>query len=122
MKLPIEYTYDRPEFDIDNKFDVDEFIKRSEDNYAHLEDLEKKCAERFALVGSFIRVPVADGVVFYQVVETNEKTATVKRCAGICLDLYEDMILGQGCTLPYDRVAQMVAQRRALNKLFGRKK
>jgi hypothetical protein len=122
MKLPIEYTYDRPEFDYDNKFDVVERIKRSEENLTHLLELEKKCQERFALVGGFICVPVADGQVFYQVVETNEKTATVKRCAGICLDLYEDMILGQGCTLPYDRVAQMVAQRRAMNKLFGRKK
>lgn len=118
MKLPKEYTYDRPEFDMD-KWDTDAFLKMAEENLIHLKDLEKKCSERFALVGSIIQVPVADGTVFYQVVETNNKTATVKRCAGICLDLYEDMILGQECTLPYNRIEQMVNQRRALNKLFG---
>ena len=71
------------------------------------------------LLGGIIRLPVADGVVFYQITEVKNGLAFAKRCAGICLDMYEDDILGQGEWISEKKATELVNANRALEKLFG---
>lgn len=123
MKLEKELTYNQPEFNLDKDFqDIDKTIKRADDNLKLLKDLARKSLEKgHKVLGGFFGLTVADGRVFYQVTEIKGDRAFVKRCAGICLDLYEDNVLGQGEWIGLDKATQLVNRNRALEKLFGGK-
>ena len=121
MKLEKQLTYNQPEIDIDNDFkDINKTIKISEDNLKLLKELSNKSIEKgYAILGGIFGLTVADGKVFYQVTEIKGNVAFVSRCAGICLDLYEDMLLGQGEWISTTKANELVHRERALNKLFG---
>jgi len=121
MKLEKELTYNQPEFNLDKDFqDIDKTIKRADDNLQLLKDLARKSLEKGnQILGGYFGLTVADGRVFYQVTEIKGNNAFVKRCAGICLDLYEDDILGQGEWIALAKANDLVNRNRALEKLFG---
>ena len=119
MKLEKELTYNQPEVEFTN---FKGRFKKADKNVELLNELNKKSQERHNVLGGVFWRTVADGRVPYQVVEINNKTAVVKRCAGICLDLYEDSLLGSECELPVERVKMLVNQQRRLYELFGAKK
>lgn len=122
MKLEKELTYNQREFENDDfGKSIDETIMMSNDNLKLLKELAKKSLEkRYMLLGGIFRLTVADGVVFYQIVEvTTNGWAFAKRCAGICLDMYEDDILGQGEWISEDKATKLVNGFRAMEKLFG---
>ena len=128
MKLEKELTYNQPEFNLDKDFqDIDKTIKRADDNLQLLKDLARKSLEKgHKVLGGFFGLTVADGRVFYQVTEIKKngnlpEVAFVKRCAGICFDLYEDDILGQGEWIALAKANDLVNRNRALEKLFGGK-
>lgn len=123
MKLEKELTYIQPEFNLDKDFqDIDKTIKRADDNLQLLKDLARKSLEKgHKVLGGFFGLTVADGRVFYQVTEIKGNIVFVKRCAGICLDLYEDDILGQGEWISLTKATELVNGNRALEKLFGGK-
>lgn len=123
MKLDKELTYNQPEANVDFK-DIKKAIKYSNDNYELLKALSKKAEEKYPKnlpLGGFFDLPVADGKVSYQITEVVGKRAFAKRCAGICLDFYEDMMLGQGAWISTDKANELVNRQRALIKLFGGK-
>ena len=121
MKLEKELTYNQPEFNLDKDFqDIDKTIKKANDNLQLLKNLARKGLEKGnKVLGGFFGLTVADGRVFYQVTEIKGNIAFVKRCAGICLDLYEDNILGQGDWITLNKATALVNANRALEKLFG---
>lgn len=121
MKLEKELTYNQPEFNIDTDFqEIDKTIASSEANLKLLKDLSRKSLEKGnQVLGGIFGLNVADGRVFYQITETKGNTAFAKRCAGICLDLYEDNVLGQGDWITLNKANELVARHRALEKLFG---
>ena len=57
--------------------------------------------------------------MFYQVTEIKGNTAFVNRCGGICLDLYQDDILGHGDGISLKKATEFVERHRALEKFFG---
>lgn len=83
---------------------------------------DKEAQEKNTLLHRYFQVPVADGMAYYQVTRVTSRTATVKRCEGICPDEYADGMLGDGCTLPIAMIKQQVKVVETLNKLFGTKK
>lgn len=126
MKLEKELTYNQPEIDIDNGFeDIDKTRAYSKDNLKLLKELARKSLKKgYKVLGGFFSLNVADGRVFYQITEiqTNGNLPTVafaKRCAGICLDLYQDDVLGQGDWITLNKATELVERNRALEKLFG---
>jgi len=123
MKLEQELTYNQREFENDDfGKDIGETIKMSDDNLKLLKELARKSLEkRYMLLGGIIRLPVADGVVFYQITEVKNGWAFAKRCAGICLDMYEDDLLGQGEWISENKATELVNGFRAMEKLFGGK-
>lgn len=117
MKLEQELTYNQPEIEGNN---WQENIISSEENLKLLKELARKSLEkRYMLLGGIIRLPVADGVVFYQITEVKKGWAFAKRCAGICLDMYEDDILGQGEWISEKKATELVNGFRAVEKHFG---
>lgn len=118
--LEKELTYNKEEVSIPGQWK--EESKQAKENFAFLEELDKKARERYPILGGYFTLPVADGKVCYQVVAVTERTATVKRCAGICLDEYADMILGYGATMSLQRASELVRGTRALNDLFSKRK
>jgi hypothetical protein len=101
---------------------INEEIANSKKNLEHLQNCDKEAQEKNTLLHRYFHVPVADGMAYYQVTKVTARTATVKRCEGICLDEYADGMLGDGCTLPIAMVKQQVKAVETLNKLFGTKK
>lgn len=120
MKLEKELTYNQSEIPMGNDWTAD--IITSEENLKLLKELAKKSLEkRYMLLGGIFRLTVADGVVFYQIVEVKNGRAFAKRCAGICLDMYEDNILGQGEWISEKKATDLVNGFRAMENLFGGK-
>ncbi len=123
MKLEKELTYNQSEFNLDtdyNPAEIDKTIKKADDNHKVLKDLAKKSQEKgHKVLGGFFGLNVADGMVYYQVTEIKGNIAFVKRCAGICLDFYQDNVLGQGEWITLNKATELVERNRALEKLFG---
>ena len=120
MKLEKELTYNRHEIVVTGN-SIDDDIKNSEENLKHLKELAEKAENTHPLLGGIFSVSVADGKVFYQITEIKGKTAYANRCAGICLDEYSDMILGDGAWIPLNKANDFVVGYRALVKLFTKK-
>jgi hypothetical protein len=109
------------QFPTDDFSDIDQTIKNSDANLAHLKLIDKAQNEKGEnLLYRYFNRPVADGYAWYQVVKVTQKTATVKWCDGICLDDYQDMMLGDESTLPRTMVEKLVSSRIALEKLFSK--
>ena len=105
---------------IDDWSDIDKCIKNSEINLKHLQDIDKaQEAKGEQLLYRYFYRPVADGRAWYQVTKVTSKTATVTWCAGICLDDYVDMMLGEEATISRGMIENMVNGRIALEKLFA---
>jgi hypothetical protein len=121
MKLEKELTYNQPEIDFDNGFkEINKAIATSKENLKLLKDLARKSLEKGNnVLGGIFGLNVADGRVFYQVTEIKGNTAFVNRCAGICLDLYQDDILGHGDWISLKKATEFVERHRALEKFFG---
>ena len=109
------------QFPIDDYSNIDQSIKNSDLNLKHLQDIDKaQEAKGENLLYRYFFRPVADGRAWYQVTKVTKKTATVTWCDGICLDDYQDGMLGDEATLPIDMIAQLVSSRIAMDKLFSR--
>lgn len=105
----------------DDYSNIDQLIKNSDANLEHLQAIDKAQASKGEkLLYRYFNRPVADGKAWYQVTKVNKKTATVTWCDGICLDNYQDGILGDEATLPIDMVTRLVSSRIAMDKLFSR--
>lgn len=120
MKLSKELIYDLPEIKISSN-NFREGIIQADKNLEHLKNLAKRAKELDNLLGSYFSVTVADGKVFYQVVEKDnfKDKGIVKRCAGICLDEYVHELLGYEAELPIAKIKELVNRETALQKLFG---
>lgn len=99
---------------------IDDAIKISEQNFARLKEIDKIAKQNQTILGRFISTNVADGMAYYQVQEIKKEKCYIVRCAGICLDEWEDNMFGQGCVLLTNNVNRLIGQREALEKLFGR--
>lgn len=111
----------KKQFPIDDYSDIDVSIENSEKNLAHLKAIDKvQEAKGEKLLYRYFSRPVADGMAWYQVVKVTSKTASIQWCDGICLDNYQDGMLGDGVTLPVDMVFNMVDLRIKMDELFSR--
>jgi len=117
MKLEKELIYNQPNVDIDIGFH--EAIKIADENLKLLRNLDKNAQAKYPILGGCFSTSVADGKVFYQVVEVSKARATVRLCNGICLDEYVDDILGYESTISLSKATELVERERALLKLFG---
>jgi hypothetical protein len=114
----MKYIQQAPTDDWSN---IDQTIKNSELNLAHLKSIDKTQAEKGeSLLYRYFNRPIADGLAWYQVTKVTAKTATVTLCDGICLDDYQDMLLGEENTLPRNMIENLVSSRIALEKLFSK--
>lgn len=122
MKLEKELRYNLPEIEVGPGFStIQKDIKKSEENFQFLVDLDNKAKEKYDILGGYFSLTVADGKVPYQLVEINNKLAKVVRCAGICLDQYEDQILGNEAWIPLKKAEELINYQRRLSALFNKK-
>ena len=111
----------KKQYPTDDYSDIDVSIENSEKNLTHLKSIDKiQEANGENLLYRYFFRPVADGNAWYQVTNVTSKTATVQWCDGICLDNYQDGMLGYGGTVPIDMVSNMVSLRIEMDKLFSR--
>jgi hypothetical protein len=111
----------KKQYPTDDYSDIDVSIENSEKNLAHLKSIDKiQEAKGESLLYRYFSRPVADGMAWYQVTKATTTTATVQWCDGICLDNYQDGMLGYGGTVPIDMVFNMVSLRIEMDKLFSR--
>ena len=111
----------KKQFPIDDYSNIDVSIENSEKNLAHLKSIDKaQEAKGEKLLYRYFYRPVADGRAWYQVTKVTARTATVTWCDGICLDDYQDYMIGDEATLPVDMIANLIESRIALDKLFSR--
>lgn len=122
MKLDKELTYNQPEVDILNGFkEIDKSIAKSNDNFELLKKLSGEARVKYpnSPLGGFFNLNVADGRVQYQITEIKGNTAYAKLCHGICLDMYQDDILGDGDWISLKKATELVNGQIAMAKLFG---
>lgn len=123
MKLDKELTYNQPEVDILNGFkEIDKSIAKSNDNFELLKKLSEEAHVKYpnSPLGGFFNLNVADGRVQYQITEIKGNTAYAKLCHGICLDMYQDDILGDGDWISLKKATELVNGQIAMAKLFRR--
>lgn len=109
------------QFPIDDYSNIDQTLKNSDANLKHLQDIDKaQEAKGEKLLYRYFYRPVADGRAWYQVTKVTAKTATVTWCDGICLDNYQDMMIGDEATFPINVIADLVSSRIALESLFSK--
>ena len=114
----MKYTQQAPTDDWSN---IDQIIKNSETNLNHLKSIDRAQAEKGEqLLYRYFSRPVADGLAWYQVTKVTPRTATVTLCTGICLDDYQDMLLGEENTVPRNAIENLVSSRIAMEELFSR--
>ena len=110
----------KKQYPTDDYSDIDVSIENSEKNLAHLKSIDKiQEAKGESLLYRYFSRPVADGNAWYQVTKVTKKTATVQWCDGICLDNYQDGMLGDGASIPINMAFNMVDFRIRLDKLFS---
>ena len=112
----MRYTQLFPTNDYSN---IDKLIENSQKNHEHLKEIDKKQKAKGTILFRHFTVPVADGYSYYQITKVGKKTATVELCGGICLDEYQDMILGESATISLDIAKSQIERMDALYKLFG---
>lgn len=119
-KLKPELTYNRKEIPLeDYSKDHDGVMKRADDNFKHLMSLDEKAKKTYAtILGRSFHVGVADGTVYYQVVEVTGTQVRVNLCDGICLDRYQDSVLGTGGWVQRRNIENIIFGHDALEKIF----
>jgi len=111
----------KKQYPTDDYSDIDVSIENSEKNLAHLKSIDKvQEAKGENLLYRYFSRPVADGMAWYQVTKVTKSMATVQWCDGICLDNYQDGMLGDGTSIPINMAFNMVDLRIQMDKLFSR--
>jgi hypothetical protein len=111
----------KKQFPTDDYSNIDVSVENSVKNLAHLKSIDQaQEAKGEKLLYRYFARPVADGMAWYQVTKVTKKTATVQWCDGICLDNYQDYMIGDGATLPIDMIDGLVSARINWDKLFSR--
>lgn len=109
----------RQRYPTDVKTDWALAIENSKKNFEHLQHIDRLVKAEGELFHRSFNTPVADGRAYYQITRVKKKTVIVKLCPGICLDEYQDNILGEECEIPLSKARQLVAQADALAEIFG---
>ena len=121
MKLDSKLLYSEPE--VDWSIGVDEAIKKSKDNLNKLISLSIQAQPKHPYLGNYFRLNVADGYVYYQIIEYDKKKEKYLciRCAGICLDEWQDNYIGESRWVDADYVESNIHWRINMEKLFSQK-
>lgn len=101
--------------------DWEKAIVNSEHNFDVLEGIDKEQKRKGEILWRYFRRPVGDGYAYYQIIKVTKKTAKVKICRGVALDEWTDSLLGEECTLPIDKVKEIIYNHDVLHNLFCRK-
>jgi len=92
----------------------------SDNNLNVLEGIDREQKAKGEILWRYFRRNVADGYAYYQIIKVTKKTAVVKICRGICLDEWTDNLLGEECSLPIQKVQELMYNRDALDNLFSK--
>ena len=90
-------------------------------------NFEKAMAESRALPkglvpGKLLRIGVADGYAWYQVVKVNKKTVRIKWRKDLCCDEYQYYGWGVGGSFPISLIEPLILGEERLAELFAKKK
>ena len=98
--------------------------EKSYENIKHnlhiLEGIDREQRRKGEILWRYFKRPVADGYAYYQVVKVTKKTALIKICRGVALDEWTDNLLGEECSLPIEKVQEIIYNYDVLENLFGR--
>jgi hypothetical protein len=92
----------------------------SEHNLNVLEGIDREQKAKGEILWRYFKRQIADGYAFYQIIKVTKKTAVVKICRGICLDEWTDNLLGEECSLPIQKVQELMYNRDVLDNLFSK--
>jgi len=71
--------------------------------------------------GKIIRTQVADGYAYYEIIKINKTTVRIKWRGDLCLDRWQDQILGSGGSFPKYIIENLAEQEEILKRIFGKK-
>lgn len=119
MKLKSNLIYS--ELTVDFGIGWDEAFKKSEENLNKLKNLSLLASQTHPYLGNYFKLNIADGYAYYQTIEYDKKKDKYLcvRCAGICLDEWQDGYIGQSRWVDADYVQSNIQWRLNLEKIFS---
>jgi len=73
-------------------------------------------------VGKLFFIPVADGEAYYEVIKVFKTTVHIKRRPDLCLDDYQDWMLGEGGSFSRNKIEPVIVAQEQLSKTLVNKK
>lgn len=121
MKLNKNLIYSGKAVDFD--VDFQQALDRAQENYEKLKGLSLTASQSHPYLGNYFRLNIADGYVYYQTVEYDNKNKKYLcvRCPGICLDEWQDNYIGNSRWVDADYVESNIQWRVNMEKIFSTK-
>ena len=105
------YTPKLPEgFDTEN-FNVDEWLRMTEENQEKIKELDQKAKEQGSILYRFLYEYVGDGFGIYQITKINKRTCQVRYCTTDGFDSYQARQWGEKATIPMQYVTDALTMR-----------
>lgn len=102
------YTPKLPKGFEEEKFDVDEWLKVTEENEERIRELDKQAKEQGSILYRFLYEPVADGIGVYQIIKVNKKSCRVRYCSTNGFNEYQVRQWGKTATVPMQYVLNVL--------------
>ncbi len=99
--------------------DFEKYMEVDTENINLLEKIDKEAKKKGDILHRILTFPVGDGRAIYQIVEVNDKIATLKVCLNIG-DEWVEPVLGEIGEMPIEKVVSFLKGRDRIDDLFGR--
>ena len=90
---------------------VDEIIENADKNLQYLIDIDTKQKADGKVLYRYFSLPCCDSTVYYQITKIDEELCKVEWCKGICLDEYEDNVLGKEAFIMLAKAEELIYQK-----------
>lgn len=114
------FTYTPKPIEYGKRMGWEAIGKAIDENWAHLEECDRKAQEAGQLVGRYITHAYADGQAVYQIIKESKLSVRIL----VCGNLGDDWILpawGEECKITKEQALQFLGFRDGLRRLFAKK-
>lgn len=115
------YTPKLPKGFEQEDFNVDEWLRMTEENEERIGELDRKAKESGSILYRFLYEPVADGKGIYQIIKVNKKTCRVRYCSTDGYNEYQVRQWGETAAVPMQYVLEALDRQDHLDILRKKK-
>lgn len=105
------YTPKLPKGFEQEDFDVNEWMRLSEENRARIKELDQKAKEQGSILYRFLYEHVIDEFGIYQIIKVNKKTCRVRFCTTDGFSEYQVPQWGETATIPLEYALRSLSWR-----------